>query len=124
MLMLNHLGSRGVKYLTSDPDDSAHPRYVANWKSCPATETWKTGKPWGVLSSESLLSLVLKTLEALLLPTFTHHLSLAEDEHGFRKKHSTTPILSVIKVEITRDFNQKPACGRTILIALGLVKSF
>ncbi len=60
----------------------------------------------------------------MLLPTFTHHLSLAEHQHGFRKVHSTTTALSVINAQIVHGLNQKPPCERTILVALDLLKAF
>lgn len=74
--------------------------------------------------SITLFSPVVKTFEALLLTTFTHYLSLAEHQHGFRKVHRTTTTLSVKNAQITRGLNQKPPCDRTILVALDLSKAF
>ncbi len=96
---------------------------------CGKSEEWsllKSGKPANKGESYRPItpSPVVKTLKALLLPTFTHHLSLADHQHGFRKVHSTTTALSVINAQIVHGLNQKPPCDRTILVALDLSKAF
>lgn len=67
------------------------------------------------VSSATFLSPVAKTLEALLFPTFTHHLSIVGYQRGFRKVHNITTAVSVINAHITRGLNQKPPFGRTIV---------
>lgn len=43
--------------------------------------------------------IVLKTFEGLLLPTCTHHLSIANHQHGLCEVHSTTTALNVINAK-------------------------
>ncbi|XP_049318515.1 probable RNA-directed DNA polymerase from transposon X-element isoform X1 [Bactrocera dorsalis] len=128
MLMLKHLGSTGVKYLTKVLNLSLTTLQIPDvWKVGRVVPLLKPGKPANKGESYrpiTLLSPVVKTLEALLLPTFTHHLSLASHQHGFRKVHNTTTALSVINAQIVRGLNQKPPCERTILVALDLSKAF
>lgn len=66
------------------------------------TESWETGQPGGV----------------------SEDLSLAEHQNGFRKVHSTTTGLIVVKAQITRDHNQKLPLERNILVVLLLLKPF
>ncbi len=124
MLMLKHLGSTGVSYLNLSMATLQIPDV---WKVGRMVPLLKPGKPANKGESYrpiTLLSPVVKTLEALLLPTFTHPLSLAEHQHGFRKVHSTTTALSVINAQIVHGLNQKPHCERTILVPLDLSKAF
>lgn len=53
------------------------------------------------------LSPVVEILEALLLRTFTHHLSLDELQHGFRKVYKLDLKISVDDVEIPMVNNHK-----------------
>ncbi len=118
----------GVNYLTKVLNLSMATLQIPDvWKVGRVVPLLKPGKPANKGESYrpiTLLSPVVKTLEALLLPTFTHHLSLAEHQHGFRKVHSTTTALSVINAQIIHGLNQKPPCKRTILVALDLSKAF
>ena len=84
MLMLQHLGSTCVSYLTEV--------FNLSLITLQISDVWKIGKV-----SDSP---VVKTLESLLLPTFTQQLSLADHERNFRKVHSTTTALSVINALI------------------------
>ncbi len=127
MLMLKYLGPTGVNYLTKVLNLSMATLQIPDvWKVERVVPLLKPGKPANKGKSYrpiTLLSPVVKTLDALLLPTFTHHLSLAEHQHGFRKLHSTTTAFSVINARIVYGLNQKPPCERTILVALDLSKA-
>ena len=50
----------------------------------------------------SLLSPLAKLMEKLVLETLTEHLQLAENQHGFRRMHSTITALHAIRDHIQR----------------------
>ena len=87
MLMLKYLRTTGVSYLTKVLNLSMSTLQIPNvWKVGRVVPLLKPGKPANKGESYrpiTLLFPVVKTLEALLLPTFTHHLSLADHQHGF-----------------------------------------
>ena len=114
MLLLKHLGSTGVSYLTKVLKLSMATLQIPD--VCKVERVVLLLKP-GKLANKgesyhsiTLLSPVVKTLEALLHPICTHHLSLADHQHGFQKLHSTTTSLSVINSQIVHSLNQKPLC--------------
>lgn len=62
----------------------------------------------------TLLFPIVNTLEALLLPFFTKHLTPATHQHGFRKVHSTTTALTPINMRVNRGLNQNRSCRRSV----------
>ena len=100
MQILKHQESTGLSYLTKVLNLSLTTLQIPDmWKVGRGVSQLKPGKP--VNKGESyrpitLLSPVVKTLKALLLPTFPHHLVLADHQHGLRKVHRTTTALSDI----------------------------
>ena len=72
----------------------------------------------------SLLSPVVKILEALLFPAFKRHYSLSEHQHGFREDRSTTTALSEIKSIIANGLNKQRSCQRTVVADVDLSKAF
>ena len=51
-------------------------------------------------------------MESLLLPTINKYLLPAQDQHGFRREHSTTSVLLHVTTDIAVRFNQRkpPVC--------------
>ena len=85
MLTLKHLFWTGVSKGLNLSMSTLYP--ILNvWKVGRMVPLLKPGKPAN--KGESYRPITL-TLGALLLSTFTHHLSLADHQHGFRKVHST-----------------------------------
>ena len=88
--MLKHLGWTGVSYLTKVLNLSMSTLQIPDvWKVGGGVALLKPRKPAnkGSYRPTTLLSPVVKTLEALILPTFTHHLSLAEHQHSESAQH-------------------------------------
>ena len=103
MFHLNNLRPLATEHLTALYNDSL--------KSCRRPSIWKTSlviqipKP-GKDSSQgtsyrpiSLLCPAAKVLEAFILPSINEFPSPAEDQHGFRPRHSTTSAL----IQLTSD---------------------
>ena len=72
----------------------------------------------------TLVSPVVKVLEALMLPTLKEHLPMADHQHGFRAGRSTTTALCELTTAIADGLNGKRPHERTILVALDLSKAF
>ena len=58
-------------------------------------------------------------MESLLLPTINKYLPAAQDQHGFRRKHSTTSALLQL-TDIAVGFNQRKPPDRTVCVAVDL----
>lgn len=80
----------------------------------------------GKLISEgpSLLSPVIKILEALFMQQLQQHLKLASHQHGIRKDRSTTSALSELTTYLSDGLNHSRLHRRTVVLALDLYKSF
>ena len=72
----------------------------------------------------SLLCPAAKVLETLILPTINKYLLPAQDQHGFRREHSTTSALLQITTDIATGFNQRKPPDRTVCVAVDLSAAF
>ena len=72
----------------------------------------------------SLICPAAKVLESLLLATINKHLLPAEDQHSFRREHSTTSALLQLTIDIAVGFNQRKPPVRTVCVAVDLSAAF
>ena len=63
-------------------------------------------------------------MESLLLPTVNKYLHPAQDQHGFRREHSTTSALLQLTTDIAGGFNQRKPPDRTVCVAVDLSAAF
>ena len=63
-------------------------------------------------------------MESLLLPTINKYLLPAQDQHGFRREHSTTSALLQLTTYIAVGFNQRKPPDRTVCVAVDLSAAF
>lgn len=127
-IMLKHLGTRGTAYMTKLFNLSLATLTIPNiWKTARIIPLLKPNKDPNDAKSFrpiSLLSPVVKIMEAILLPCITENIQLAPHQHGFRKNFSTTTALHTIQDQISRGLNQDAPCSRSIMVALDLSKAF
>ena len=69
----------------------------------------------------SLLSVIAKTLENILLPYITNNIPHISTQHGFKSNHSTN---TALRNTIATGFNQNKLPKRTITVALDMNKAF
>ncbi|KAI5707813.1 hypothetical protein M8J77_010316 [Diaphorina citri] len=127
-IMLKHVGPLCINYLTSIfnlcMETLDFPRI---WKVSKVIPLLKPGKPADKGKSYrpiSLLSPLIKILEALILSILKDHIELADHQHGFRKNRSTTTALHHVTEHIQRGLNERRPNKRTILVALDLSRAF
>ena len=72
----------------------------------------------------SLLCPAAKVLETLLLPTINKYLLPAQDQHGFRREHSTTSALLQLTTDTAVGFNQRKPPDQTVCVAVDLTAAF
>ena len=127
-IMLKNIGPLGIQYLTNIINMCIKTSHIpAVWKKAKIIPLLKPGKPPDKGSSYrpvSLLSPAAKTLEALLLPLVNNAVKLAEHQHGFRKKRSTTTALQSMLDHINNGLNRKKPVHRTVSVAIDLSKAF
>ena len=119
---LKHLCHRAIEYTTilfNLPVTTCH--VPAIWKSSLIILIPKTGKDSSQGTSYrpiSLLCPVTKVLESLPLPTINKYLLPAQDQHGFRREHSTTSALLQITTYIAVGCNQRTPPDQTVCVAV------
>ena len=59
-----------------------------------------------------------------VLPTINKYLIPAQDQHGFRREHSTTSALLQLTTDVAVGFNQRKPPDRTICVAVNLSAAF
>ena len=127
-IMLKHLGPTGIRYMTVVFNLCLTSFNIPDiWKVGKIIPVHKQGKPNDQGESYrpiTLLSPVVKILEALVLPHLIEHLPLADHQHGFRSGRSTTSALCELTTHIAAGINQKRPHLRTIAVALDLSKAF
>ena len=127
-IMLKNLGPHGIKFMTIMFNKCISTSIIPSiWKVARIIPLLKPGKPIDQGTSYrpvSLLSPAAKILEALLLPSVTAAISLADHQHGFRKKRSTTTALHSIINHINKGLNKKKPVHRTVSVAIDLSKAF
>ena len=72
----------------------------------------------------SLICPATKVLESLFLPTINKYLLPAQDQHGFRREHSTTSALLQLTTDVAVGFNQRKPPDRTVCVAVDLSAAF
>ena len=116
---LKHLGPRAIEYITIFFNLSATTcRIPAIWKSSLIIPIPKPGKDTSQGTSYRPISLICpaaKVLKTLFLQTINKYLIPAQDQHGFRREHSTTSALG---------FNQRKPPDRTFCVAVDLSAVF
>ena len=127
-IMLKNLGEHGIKLLTEIYNKSVNEAIIPNiWKTGKIIPLMKPNKPADNGPNYrpiSLLSPSAKVLEAILLPSISNSVKLAEHQHGFRKGRSTTTALQGLKSKIEKGLNQKKPVDRTVVVAIDLSKAF
>ena len=108
---LKHLGHRAIEYITTLFNMSATTcRISAIWKSSLIIPIPKPGKDTSQGTSYRPISLICpaaKVLESLFLPTINKYLIPAQDQHGFRREHSTTSALLQLITDVAVGFNHR-----------------
>ena len=108
---LKHLGPKAIKYITTLFNLSATTcRIPAIWKSSLIIPIPKPGKDTSQGTSYRPISLICpaaKVLESLFLPTINKYLIPAQDQHSFRREHSTTWALLQLTTDVEVGFNQR-----------------
>ena len=124
---LNNLGPLATEHLTAHYNDSLRScRLPSIWKTSLVIPIPKPGKDssQGSYRPISLLCPTAKVLEALILPSINEFISLAEDQHGFRPRHSTTSALLQLTTDIEPGFNQRKPPYRTVCVAIDQTAAF
>ena len=125
---LKHLGPRVIEYITTLFNLSATTcRIPAIWKSSLIIPIPKPGKDTSQGTSYRPISLICpaaKVLESLFLPTINKYLIPAQDQHGFRREHSTTSALLQLTTDVAVGFNQRKPPDRTVCVAVDLSAAF
>ena len=60
----------------------------------------------------------------MFLPTINKYLIPAQDQHGFRREHSTTSALLQLTTDVAVGFNQRKPPDRTVCVAVHLSAAF
>ena len=119
---LKHLGHRANEYITTPVNLPATTcRVPAIWKSSLIIPIPKPGKDTSPGTSYRPISLICptaKVLESLFLPTISKYLIPAQDQHGFRREHSTTSALLQFTTDVAVGFNQRKPPDRTVCVAV------
>ena len=125
---LKHLGPRAIVYITTLFNLSATTcRIPAIWKSSLIIPIPKPGKDTSQGTSYRpipLLCPATKVLKSLLLPTLNKYLLPAQDQHGFRRVHSTTSALLQLTTDIAVGFKQRKPPDRTVCVVVDLSAAF
>ncbi len=119
-IMLKNLGPHAINFLTEIFNKCLKDSIIPSiWKTAKIIPLLKPGKASDLGPSYrpvSLLPPAIKILEALLLPLVNAAIHLADRQHGFRKRRSTTTVLQSILSHINTGLNQKKPVQRTISI--------
>ena len=102
-------------------------RIPAIWKSSLIIPIPKPGKDTSQGTSYRPISLICpaaKFLESLFLPTINKYLIPAQDQHDFRREHSTTSALLQLTTDVAVGFNQRKPSDRTVCVAVDLSSAF
>ena len=127
-VMLKQLGPKGIEFLTKIFNSAVNKAHIP--------PIWKVGKIIPLLKPKkeadqgpsyrpiSLLCPAAKLLEGALLETISAAIPLADHQHGFRKKRSTTTALQQVSDHITDGLNRKKPVHRTVCVAIDLSRAF
>ena len=125
---LKHLGPRAIEYITTLFYLSATTcRIPAIWNSSLIIPIPKPDKDTSQGTSYRPILLICpaaKVRESLVLPTINKYLIPAQDQHGFRREHSTTSALLQLTTDVAVGFNQRKSSDRTACVAVDLSAVF
>ena len=114
---LKHLGPRAIEYITPLFNLSSTTCWIpAIWKSSLIIPIPKPGKDTSRETSYRPISSICpaaKVLDSLFLPTINKYIIPAQDQHGFRREHSTTSALLQLTTDVAVGFNQRKPPDRT-----------
>ena len=120
---LKHLGPRAIEYITTlfNLSDSVYMEIIINH---PYTETGQGHLPRNLLPANLVNLPSRKSPGISVLPTINKYLIPAQDQHSFRREHSTTSALLQLTTEVAVVFNQRKPPDRTVRVAVDLSASF
>ena len=123
--ILKHLVPRAIEYITTLFNFSVITCQIPTiWKSSLIIPIPKPGKDTSQGTSYRPISLLCPVVKSLLLPTINKYLLPAQDQHGFRREHSTTSALLQLTIDIAVGFNQRKPLDRTVCMAVYLSAAF
>ena len=82
------------------------------------SQDWQTSQPWDILCPG------VEVLEILLLHKLTHHLQLADSQHGFRRQRCTTSALLSLVHKSVVCFNLQKLSNCTVMLVIAVSKAF
>ena len=116
---LGHLGPRAIEHITALFNLSATTcRIPAIWKSSLIIPMPKPGKDTSQGTYYRPISLICPA--AKVLESINKYLIPAQDQHGFRREHSTTSALLQLTTDVAVGFNQRKPPERTVCVAVDL----
>ena len=90
----------------------------------PYTETGQGHLPRNFLPANLVNMPSRKSPGISVLPTMNKYLIPAQDQHGFRREHSTTSALLQLTTDVAVGFNQRKPPDRTVCVAVDLSTVF
>ena len=118
---LKNIGKNGLQYLTDIYNAAINDNKIPHvWKLANIIPIPKPNKDINIGTSYrpiSLLSVIAKTLEKVILPYITQNIPNITTQHGFKTKHSTNTALHNINNTVATGFNQPIPPTRTIAVA-------
>ena len=125
---LKNIGNNGLQYITNIYNAAINDNKIPHvWKLAKIIPIPKPNKDINTGTSYrpiSLLSVIAKILEKVILPYITQNIPNITTQHGFKTKHSTNTELHNINNTIATGFNQPIAPTRTIAVAQDMSKAF
>ena len=107
---LKNIGKNGLQYLTNIYNSAINDNQIPHvWKLANIIPIPKPNKDINIGTSYrpiSLLSVIAKTLEKVILPYITQNIPNIPTQHGFKTKHSTNTALHNINNTVATGFNQ------------------
>ena len=113
-----------IQYITSIPQSVLTGDV---YKNHPYTETGQGHLPRNFLPAHLVNLPSRKSPGISVLPTINNYFIPAQDQHGFRREHSTTSALLQLTTDVAVGFNQRntpPPPDRTVCIAVDLSPAF
>ena len=90
----------------------------------PYTETGQGHLPRNFLPANLVNLSSRKSLGVSVLPTINKYLIPVQDQHGFRREHSTTSALLQLTTNVAVGFNQRKPPDRTVCVSVDLSAPF
>ena len=90
----------------------------------PYAEAWQGHLPRNFLPAKFVNLPSSKSPGISVLPTINKYLIPAQDQHGFRREHSTTSALLQLTTDLAVGFNQRKPPDQTVCVAVDLLAAF